>query len=551
MNKITEWLCDRFQDVTPDFFYRTIFPEGELEDKGKYEKGKYNGIIVAVTGKKKYNGKTLVKRYTLNNGLEALKLAVESDDFCLCAPLSYAGKNRTMENARLLYAIAVDVDRIRMSEDGEPVGLRDLWHQVNTINSYTKETHLPKPTFIVSSGTGIHLYFVLETPIPLYRNYAVELQELKRALTKLIWNEYIVDIHDPRDIQQEGIYQGFRMPGTITKNGGRAIAFLTGKKVSIDYLNRFVPGIDKAKETEKIKKRGRLSLEEAKTLYPDWYERRVVKKEEPGKWAVNRNLYEWWKRKIYEGATVGHRYYCIMVLAILAKKCSYYNAKRNPHPVTEKELIKDAYSYIDFLDSKTDDENNHFDAGDVQDALEAFQDKFVKYSRSAAEYRTAIAMPPQKRNGQKQTEHLEEARAIRDIRCQRRGEVWYSNNGRKSKYDAVKQWKAAHPQGTPLECAADTGIGKSTVYRHWDSEKRPERAPSVKPIVAIEKDVKESIKKAQESAETLRRILANIEADETEKELSPEEQKALTDAADIISLLDQIESRKGDIHGLL
>lgn len=540
MNKIAGWLCDRFQDVTPEFFYRTIFPEGELEEKGKYERGKYNGIIVAVTDKKKYNGKTLVKRYTLNNGLETLKAAVESDDFCLCSPLSYAGKNRTMENARMLYAIAVDVDRIRKSEEGEPVGLRDLWHQVNTINKYTKEMYLPTPTFIVSSGTGVHLYFVLETPIPLYRNYAFELQELKRALTKLIWNDYVVDIHDPRDIQQEGIYQGFRMPGTITKNGGRAIAFLTGKKVSIDYLNRFVPAADKAKDAEKIKKRGSLSLEEAKALYPDWYERRIIRKEPPGKWTVNRNLYEWWKRKIYEGATVGHRYYCIMTLAIIAKKCSYYNEKRNPNPVTEEELVKDAYSFIDFLDSKTDDENNHFDAGDVQDALEAYQDKFVRYPRIAAEYRTGIDMPPQKRNWQNQAEHLEEARAIRDIRCQRRGEAWNSHSGRKSKFDAVKQWKEEHPQGTPLECAADTGIGKSSVYRHWNSEKKPERAAASSPIGAIEKDIKENIKKAQESAAALRKLLASVEGADTERVLSSEEQKALNDAADVISLLDKL-----------
>ena len=62
-------------------------------------------------------------------------------------------------------------------------------YQVNTDNDYTGRKLLPRPTFIVSSGTGLHLYFVLEEPVPLYREFAMELQELKRELTRLVWND--------------------------------------------------------------------------------------------------------------------------------------------------------------------------------------------------------------------------------------------------------------------------------------------------------------------------------------------------------------------------
>ena len=105
---------------------------------------------------------------------------------------------------------------------GEPEGLRDLYHQMHTAK------YLPVPTYMVSSGNGLHLYYLLENPLPLHQNIAKELQRLTRELTRKVWNGYIVSIEDSREIQQEGIYQGFRMPGTVTKNGGRAEAFLTG-----------------------------------------------------------------------------------------------------------------------------------------------------------------------------------------------------------------------------------------------------------------------------------------------------------------------------------
>lgn len=469
MNIFTEWLEERFPEVGTREFYRIVFPLGELEKKGEYVKGKYNGIIVAVTNERKYTGKVKVKRYTLTDGLEALDEVAGSDDFCLCSPLSYAGKSRTAENARYLYALAVDVDRLRKIGE-KPQGLSTLWHQIITErDKNTEKTILPHPTFIVSSGTGIHLYYVLEEPVPLFREYAFELQELKRDLTRLIWNDYVVDIDSPHDIQQEGIYQGFRMPGTITKNGDRARAFQTGGRVTLQYLNSFmIPGSRAERAAIASKKRGKLTLEEAAKKYPEWYDKRIIRQEPRGTWHTSRRVYDWWKDKIEAGATVGHRYYCIMMLAIYAKKCSYYDEKHNPLPVTQEELERDAYGLIEKMEKLTDSEDNHFGAADVQDALEAFQERWTTYPRTAIEYRTAIQMPENKRNKQKQADHLEEARAIRDIRSQRRGERWDAHNGRKSKANIVLFWKESNPMGTVAECIKETGLSRATVYRHWN-----------------------------------------------------------------------------------
>lgn len=497
MNIFSSWLSARFPEVSPYDFYRLIFPAGELEKKGEYISGKYNGIIVEVTDQKKYTGKVKVKRYTLSDGLEALEEATGSENFCLCSPLSYAGKNRTAENARFLYAVAIDLDRIR-TKGQEPEGLRVLWHQVNTDNDYTGRKLLPRPTFIVSSGTGLHLYFVLEEPVPLYRDFAMELQELKRELTRLVWNDYVVNVDSPHDIQQEGIYQGFRMPGTVTKNGGRARAFQTGERVTLDYLNGFMPPESKAKMAAAAKRRGKLTLEDAKKKYPDWYDRRITRQEKRGTWHTSRRLYDWWRDKILSGATVGHRYYCVMMLAIYAQKCSYYDAKHNPSPVTLEELERDAYSLVGPMEKLTDSDDNHFGIDDVQDALEAFQDRWTTYPRAAVEYRTAIQMPANKRNGRTQETHLKIARGTLSVLNEERGAVL---QGRKPKAEAVILWRAGHPNGTKAACVRDTGLSKPTVYKHWDGMTEERAAAEVE-----KKQQAEKARRLEELGKELRRI---------------------------------------------
>ena len=79
-------------------------------------------------------------------------------------------------------------------------------------------------------------------------------------------------------------------------------------------------------------------------------------------------------------------------------------------------------------------------------------------------------MPKNKRNYQKQSDHLEEARAIRDIRMKRENKVWYNENGAPTKEDQVYLWRSQNPKGTKADCIRDTGISKMTVYKWWESE---------------------------------------------------------------------------------
>lgn len=457
MNIFTEWLNQYFDEVTPIEFYRCIFPQGELDTKDSFTKGKYTGIAIEVTKEKKKNGKPKTKRYSITDDLDTISLLEQSNNFCLVSPISYCGKERTADNSRLLYAIAVDLDHIQ-TRDNEPTGLISLWNgHINAVE------RVPKPTFIVSSGTGVHLYYVFEQPIPLFNDTAKQLQALKHELTEIIWHGTVVDITDERDIQQEGIYQGFRVVGTITKTGDRARAFETGDKITLEYLNEFVSDKNKV---DRYTTKKELTLSKAKELYPQWYENRVVNKKPPSVWHVSRNLYDWWLNEILSKAKVGHRYYCLMILSIYAYKCSMYDAKHNPNPVTYEELERDCWRVSEYFETLTNDNKNHFTNADVLDALESFQDKWVKYPRDSIEYKCGFALPHNKRNGRKQADHIKLMNFVRD-EINHNTDWNKKGNGRKPKKDIVEQWQLEHPTGTPKQCIEDLQISKNTVYKHW------------------------------------------------------------------------------------
>ena len=462
MSAISDWLDDNFEQVSPFDFYREVFPAGELDRRDGFSKGKYTGIAIAVTKERRTTesktGKTrevpVCKRYTITDELDNINDIVNGDDFVVMAPLSYAGKNRTSENARMLYAMVFDLDGI-IIKDGFARGLDDFWYG----HVITAE-RLPMPTYIVSSGTGVHLYYVFEAAIPLFPNVIKQLQKYKHEMTEMIWNEGITSLGNSKDIQQEGIFQAFRMPGSVTKKGQRVVAYKCGKKVSMTYMNDFV--LDEY-QVKQYSYKSELSKAEAKEKYPEWYERRIERGEGKKKWAVNRNLYDWWKREILAKAKVGHRYYCMMMLSVYAQKCSIYDEKHNPNPVTREELEADCYEIMGYFDSLTIDPENHFDMIDVQDALEAYEERYTTYPRNSVAYKSGIEIKANKRNGRKQEEHLKGARYLQQI-DDPEGK-WRNKAGRPKKSSIIVEYIRNHPDDNVTDISKALNISRPTVYR--------------------------------------------------------------------------------------
>lgn len=428
-----ETYCD---EIDPMDFYRVIFPSGELEQLGNYETGKYNAIAVELLPKEE--NKVNARRHIITDDLERLELLMESDNFIVISPISYAGKSRQAANARFIYAIAIDLDGI--TTEGH---LRDLFYQFE--NGF-----LPLPTFTVASGTGIHLYYQLDQPLPCFKNIVKQLAELKKALTRKIWNKYTTDLYDKP--QFESLFQGFRMVGGITKVGTRSRAFITGDPVSIEDLNEYVPEEAKVKE---YKYKSKLTLAAAKEKYPEWYEKRIVDQQPKGTWTCKRDLFDWWIRQIKSGAVVGHRYYCIMVLAIYAKKCS----------ISRSELEETAFDLVPFLDSMTREETNHFTREDVLAALEMFNENYITFPIDSIASLTNIPIKKNKRNYRKQDLHLRLARANKAI-LKEVGEM--KPEGRPSKEVEVKEWQRKNPNKTIEQCRKETGMSRTTISKYWE-----------------------------------------------------------------------------------
>ena len=214
--------------------------------------------------------------------------------------------------------------------------------------------------------------------------------------------------------------------------------------------------MDESKAVTGFKYKSDLSLVEAKKKYPEWYERRIVNGEKRGRWHIKRDLYDWWLKKIQSGAvSVGHRYWSLSVLASYGIKCD----------IPEDEVLSDALELLPLLDDISDDEHNRFTKRDVLDAMNMYQESYVTYSRAEVERVSGISVPPNKRNGRKQDKHLQLARGIRELKSSMGENV--SGGGRPDKKKMVKEWRIAHPEGTPKDCIAETGISKNTVYRWW------------------------------------------------------------------------------------
>lgn len=452
MNNLTEYLYTYFDEIEPKEFYRELFPEGELQEQGQehYGDGKYNGIIIEVTDEmykdSKGRERKCVKRHTLTDDLDKIDEVCSRDNFCLMSAVSYFGKNRSNDNARNLYALVIEIDGL-LVKDNRQVGIINLFHQIETIE------RIPKPTYIVSSGNGIHLYYVLDRPIPLFRNVYEQLEILKRELTRIIWHDAITSLSD--DIQYEPITQGFRVVGTATKKKDKSIrarAFITGEKVTIEYLNEFVADEFKAVE---FAYKSNLTLSQAKVKYPEWYDKRIGKKENRGSWTCNRGLYDWWKRKILDGAKCGHRYWCLRVLSIYAIKSG----------IEYQELEDDVFSYLEFMDSMTKDGFDPFTEYDCLKALEGYNNNWRTYPIDKIIQRTGIRIEKNKRNGRTQKQHTEVMRAIQNIV----NPEWRLGNGRKPKKDIVRQWRLENPTGKKVDCIRETGLTKPTVYKWWNS----------------------------------------------------------------------------------
>lgn len=428
LNSPPEWVDFKCLKTSASAFYRDLFPVGSFQNEvgtgGTLpDDNKGNGFIV-------YKENQQSKTRLVFDDLKIIE-KYSGFDTAFISPVAYFGKNRTLANARLLFALVFDLDEVGSKQLDSFFG---FWIAHNRI---------PFPTYIINSGGGVHLYYVFKNPIPLYPNIQKQLKKLKYALTEKIWNG---DTSALELKQYQGINQGFRIVGSKTKHGEIVTCYKIGGRITLEELSKYVSEENRITDTFYHPK---ITLEQAKKKYPEWYHQRIELGRQKKNWICKRDLYDWWKSK-YEQAEEHHRYFYIMCLTVYAVKCG----------IDFEELKKDAYSFVEYLSHKAI--NNPFTKEDVKSALEMYQECYRSFPRDEIEKVSGIEIPKNKRNGRKQDKHLQGARAIRDIN----NNNWRENNGRKSAKDAVFKFLEYNQNATYKEFEDLTDMKKSVFYKY-------------------------------------------------------------------------------------
>lgn len=479
-----------------DSFYRSLFPEGSLQKRGDDSDGKPNLIVLEDTGKEIDQGtdakgnklvKRVMHRYTVHDDLDELEhlrdVSISQNTFMFLAPVSYYGKSRSSRNARFLHAIMIDLDY---------VGTRQL---ANLLRQMERGV-IPYANYLISSGTGLHVVYKLDRPVPLMTRYVAGLQVLKRELTDRVWNANTSD-SDPDKKQSQGIFQGFRMVGTATKLNGdignpkykqpyavECFSHDETPPATIPYLLSFIPKLRDKEDMEGLDALSALTKEvrkttpiaEAKEKWPEWYEKHVVNDEPLGGWLYGRAAYDRVLSVIREHVSVSHRYWCIFYLAVMANKCG----------VPQDELEDDAYGLLERFDALSVEPDNRFTANDVAAALEAYEGGLAsgrarRYTQDFCERKAAVeygekmghgSNPPEKRLPKDLS--LKKARYERDLKQEMKGTTWWNKDGAPKK--AMQVWQSAteNPGLSVAALARRAGVSRPTVYKWlkpgWESK---------------------------------------------------------------------------------
>ena len=441
--QVCAYLEARYPEIDGYDFYRDIFPNNENAGE-LHEDFSHPNAIYLYKDEQDPKRRALRRRIMLNDTWEEdYTEFVEENPMTLCSGLTYHSRANRLKDAQCMNALIFDLDGVGLNEiqslflrfGGDPNELR----------------RLPMPTYLVASGSGLHIYYVFDKPIDLYPNIKLQLKSLKYDLTFRMWD--YKGTTQVEEIQYQSINQSFRMVGSTNAKYGSVIrAFRTGERVTLEYLN----GYAKEKNRVNLKKPFRPSqmrLEEAKEKYPDWYQRTVVEgHREPKKWDIKGKqgyaLYDWWLNHVNE-IKGGHRYFFLMCMAIYACKCD----------VPKKKLREDMKKALAELE-RVEHHN--------PDGSEAYDKAYYNFTINDIEHLTDVRIERNKRNGLKQNQHLylarrrkEDMKAIELPMKAPEGRP----KGSGTAQQRVAAYQAEHPEATVTEIARGLGISRTTVYK--------------------------------------------------------------------------------------
>lgn len=372
---------------------------------------------------------------------EAIERAADRNDMLL-GGCTYFNNWISKKSAKDIYTFIIDMDNVYSGTLQN--ALRQEWKTANG-------EPLPMPTYIVNSGTGLHLYFVLSEPIPNYKSTTADLDRVYRALAT---QQTTKRVYLKKQVQWFG--QDFRIAGGLNKYDWENTVFRVGEKWDIDDLAKAV-GIDDVH-------------------FIRYGEKRQKKPQASGKrkkgrgWHTKRAFYDCALRGCRAKTKEGNRYTSMCALSVIAWKCNV------PAAELERDLLSLLPDYNKGSVRKVKEK-------EIYSAMKMYNDKAMLTQRESLENWQGWEYDPIPRNYRKRVEHLqsdfwknEKGRPVvnsckqnRELALQfmrENGEI----TGRPSAAQTVREWQATHPEGRKADCIRETGLSKPTVYRWWKEE---------------------------------------------------------------------------------
>lgn len=398
--------------VTPATFYEDIF--GDM------------GLTVPVTI---LGGDERGKKIQPMELSDALEFSALRNDTLMggCTFLNQWISRRTTQD---VYALIIDLDNA-YSGTLQAILQRE-WR--NGDKEYAK------PTYITNSGTGLHLYYVFDEPIPAYYKQQNALNRVYRALAK----QQAQRVYVEEQLQWFG--QQFRMVGGGTKYGWEVSAYRYGPRWNPDELAKFY-GMD------------------FHFIRRD--EPRPEPKREPGQrkkwkrrngWKTHRGFFDYSLAACRKQTHEGHRYMSMCALSVIAWKSG----------INRDELQAGLLSLMPDYNRGA---NRKIHEAEVESAMRTYGPRAMETPRAVLEgwvgweYKPAI-----RRNRRKRPAHIQYMNGIRKLK-KTIGET--VNDGHPSARQTVADYMAAHPTvKNKAAIARATGVSRVTVTKYY-AELRP------------------------------------------------------------------------------
>lgn len=441
-------LKNELEELSLMEFYRYLFPVGSFENRGQTSDLKPNGILI-------HGSKGNMKKMLVFDDLKEIQDIAKSKEDCFISPVGYIGRTHKKVNARKLYALAFDIDYLRLREGDRGnyyCGVHKFLECMfeGGIYYYT----VPKPNLISMSSEGhLHLYYVLEEPMDCYKENMDQLSKIKNGITSGFWRSEFIDIKN-YPTQYESLTQSFRIVGSKNQKHGNIIHGFIYEKTkykNIEHLMqcfkteraKYLPAVAKAHYNFKLyvppsKPNKKQNFDSTKTC-----------------WKIKPDLYNWYfKYLMSEEAKEGSRYWRCFVLCSVAYKCR----------IPKNQLIKDLKVLLEF-EQNAPNQTTPFTWDDAKASLKSYCPDYTKVSIEFVNKHCRIdkKIEKAKRNYRDQDTHLKMARFMKSLDPNLKG-------GRPTKKDIIKERRANNPNSSKYECRKELNIDKKTIRKWWDCE---------------------------------------------------------------------------------